>query len=73
MSPFEFRTADAIVSLPRTQIRFSYALRTPWHIDDTGTMMEGNPGQSIMDHLRSTYAMTPEQVWASPTEEVGKR
>jgi hypothetical protein len=70
---FDFRLQNAVVSLPRTQIRFSYALKTPWHIDDTGTMVEGNPGQSIMDHLRTTYGMTPEQVWTSGIDEVGKR
>lgn len=67
------RLDNAVVSLPRTKIRFSYTLKTPWHINDGGDMMEGNPGQSVMDHLRSTYAMTPEQVWQSGIEEVGKR
>jgi hypothetical protein len=68
-----FRLEDAVVSLPRTQIRFSYALKAPWHINESGDLIDGNPGQSIMDHLRTTYAMTPEQVWSSGIDEVGKR
>ena len=71
----EFRTGDAIVSLPRTKLRFSTVAdlsRTPWHINDEGEMVDGNPGETIMNHLRGTYGLTPEQVWANDFDQVGK-
>lgn len=75
LSPIEFRTKNAVVSLPRTKLRFSYTAtvpRTPWHINDQGEMIDGNPGETTMNHLRGTYGLTPEQVWAANFDQVGK-
>ena len=76
LSTITFRTGDAIVSLPRTKLRFSTTgadlSRTPWHIDDAGNMIDGNPGETLMNHLRGTYGLTPEQVWSGGFDQVGK-
>jgi 2'-5' RNA ligase len=76
LSTITFRTKSALVSLPRTKLRFSSGpapLRTPWHIDDAGSMVDGNPGESLMSHLRGTYGLTPEQVWEANFDQVGKQ
>jgi 2'-5' RNA ligase len=76
LSTIRFRTKNAVVSLPRTKLRFSSEmapLRTPWHIDETGDVVDGNPGETLMSHLRGTYGLTPEQVWGGGFDQVGKQ
>jgi 2'-5' RNA ligase len=46
--------------------------RTPWHISPEGDTVEGQPGESLMQHLRGHYGLSTPDLWKMQLE-VGKR
>ncbi len=62
---------DEQVNTPKTRIPYqtvahtSAVLRTPWfQHPQTGERLEGQPGQSLMQHATQTLHLTTPQVWA---------
>jgi 2'-5' RNA ligase len=72
--PFSFRTDNTAIAVPLTHTRFSafQEIKSPWHYDESGNLVQGTAGQSLMNHLRETYKLTPEEVWDSGFEDLGK-
>lgn len=48
------------------------SVRAPWFIDEEGNVNEGEPGHSLMHHLRGTLGLSTQDIWALD-HEVGKR
>lgn len=46
--------------------------RAPYFLDQTGGVVEGQPDQSVMHHLRSTLGLSTQEIW-NQEHEVGKR